>query len=124
VGDRYDIGASVRRSPSSIKDFLFLRKFLAVIVPFRLTELLVALVIGCNGIWSMYGAVLGTLFAESCPANCGTPGYPSGQVGADIVGGPAPLIATAIPFGYDNNYVPVGIFLIACAIVSLIAISF
>jgi MFS family permease len=87
--------------------------------------LVVALVIGFSVIWSMYGSILGTLFAESFSANVRYTGVSLGyQVGAALVGGPAPLIATALLVAYDGSYVPVGVFIIACACVSLVAISF
>ncbi|HKG49399.1 MAG TPA: MFS transporter [Actinomycetales bacterium] len=87
--------------------------------------LYVALIIGFSIIWSMYGAVLGTLFAESFSADVRYTGISLGyQVGAAAIGGPAPLIATALLVAYDNNYVPVGIFIMAVALVSLLAISF
>ncbi|MBS0554782.1 MAG: MFS transporter, partial [Proteobacteria bacterium] len=38
-------------------------------------------------------------------------------------GGPAPLIATALLAAYAS-YVPVGIFIIVCGLISLLAISF
>lgn len=96
------------------------------LLSFRSPVLLaVALVIGFSIIWSMYGSILGTLFAESFSANVRYTGVSLGyQVGAALVGGPAPLIATALLVAYDDNYIPVGIFIMACAVVSLIAISF
>jgi hypothetical protein len=36
----------------------------------------------------------------------------------------APLIATALLVAYSNNYVPVGIFIMVVAVISLVAISF
>lgn len=87
--------------------------------------LYVAIIIGFSIIWSMYGAVLGTLFAESFSANVRYTGISLGyQVGAALVGGPAPLIATALIVAYHGSYLPVGIFIMFVAVVSLIAISF
>jgi metabolite-proton symporter len=84
-----------------------------------------AIVIGFSIIWSSYGSVLGTLFAESFTADVRYTGISLGyQVGAAIIGGPAPLIATALLAAYNKNYVPVGIFLMVVAVVSLIAIYF
>lgn len=86
--------------------------------------LVAALIIGFSIIWSTYGAVLGTLFAESFTADVRYTGISLGyQVGAAVIGGPAPLIATALLAAY-NSYVAVGIFLMIVAVVSLIAISF
>jgi hypothetical protein len=87
--------------------------------------LVAALIIGFSIIWSTYGAVLGTLFAESFTADVRYTGISLGyQVGAAVIGGPAPLIATALLTAYANNYVPVGIFLMIVAVVSLIAVAF
>jgi metabolite-proton symporter len=84
-----------------------------------------ALILGFSIIWSTYGAVLGTLFAESFTADVRYTGISLGyQVGAAVIGGPAPLIATALLATYNNNYVSVGIFLMIVAAVSLIAVSF
>ena len=84
-----------------------------------------AIIIGFAIIWPMYGAILGTLFAESFSANVRYTGVSLGyQVGAALVGGPAPLIALALLTKFNNNYIPVGLFIIFTGIVSLIAISF
>src|SRR3954470_21896721 len=84
-----------------------------------------ALILGFSIIWSTYGAVLGTLFAESFTADVRYTGISLGyQVGAAVIGGPAPLIATALLATYNNNYVSVGIFLMIVAVVSLISVSF
>jgi MFS family permease len=86
--------------------------------------LVAALIIGFSIIWSTYGAVLGTLFAESFTADVRYTGISLGyQVGAAVIGGPAPLIATALLAAY-NSYVAVGIFLMIVALVSLFAVSF
>lgn len=84
-----------------------------------------AVVLGFAIIWSTYGSVLGTFFAESFPPNVRYTGISLGyQVGAALVGGPMPLIATALLARYHGSYVPVAIFIALCALVSLIAISF
>lgn len=83
-----------------------------------------AVVIGFSFIWPIYGALLGTLFAESFPPEVRYTGVSLGyQVGAAIVGGPLPLIATALLAYYNKNYMSVGLFIIACGIVSLVAVS-
>jgi MFS family permease len=86
--------------------------------------LAVAVTVGFGVIWSMYGAVLGTFFAESYSADVRYTGVSLGyQIGAALVGGPAPLIATALLAGFNQSYLPVGLFVIACGIVSLVAVS-
>ena len=85
--------------------------------------LTLGIIIGFAIIWPMYGAILGTLFAESFSANVRYTGVSLGyQVGAALVGGPAPLIATALLVKYNNNYIPIGIFIMLAAVVSFIAI--
>ena len=85
----------------------------------------VACIIGFSIIWSTYGSVLGTLFAESFSANVRYTGISLGyQIGAALVGGPAPLIATALLVAFNDHYAPIAVFVIACAAISLIAISF
>ena len=84
-----------------------------------------AIIIGFAIIWPMYGAILGTLFAESFSANVRYTGVSLGyQVGAALVGGPAPLIATAILVKNNNSYIGIGIFIMAAAVISFIAILF
>lgn len=87
--------------------------------------LVVAVVLGFGVIWSMYGAVLGTLFAESYSADVRYTGVSLGyQIGAALVGGPAPLIGTWLLKEYNGSYVPVGLFIMACGVISLISVSF
>lgn len=87
--------------------------------------LILAVVLGFGVIWSMYGAVLGTLFAESYSPEVRYTGVSLGyQIGAALVGGPAPLIGTWLLQQYSGSYVPVGLFIIGCALVSLLAVSF
>lgn len=89
------------------------------------TLLILALVVGFGVIWSMYGAVLGTLFAESYPADVRYTGVSLGyQIGAAIVGGPAPLIGTWLMKEYNGSYVPVAVFIMICGVISLVSIAF
>ena len=79
--------------------------------------------IGFGVIWSMYGAVLGTFFAESYSADVRYTGCSLGyQVGAAIVGGLAPLIATALLAIY-HSYIPVGVFIMICGVISIVAVA-
>jgi MFS family permease len=83
-----------------------------------------AVVIGFAIIWSTYGSVLGTFFAESFPADVRYTGVSLGyQVGAAIVGGPLPLIATALLAKYNGSYLPIAVFIAACGVISLIAVA-
>ncbi|WP_449415204.1 MFS transporter [Ochrobactrum teleogrylli] len=83
-----------------------------------------AVVIGFAIIWSTYGSVLGTFFAESFPADVRYTGVSLGyQVGAAIVGGPLPLIATALLAKYNGSYLPIAVFIAACGVISLVAVA-
>jgi metabolite-proton symporter len=83
-----------------------------------------AVIVGFSLIWPTYGSVLGTFFAESFPPDVRYTGVSLGyQVGAAIVGGPMPLIATALMAYYGGSYLPVGLFIIGCGVISLIAVS-
>ncbi|PTQ55891.1 MAG: L-Proline/Glycine betaine transporter ProP [Candidatus Carbobacillus altaicus] len=105
---------------------------MAYIVPFfwmmnqgSVFLLTTALIIGFGVIWPIYGAVLPSLFAESFSAEVRYTGVSLGyQVGAALVGGPAPLIATALLSAYGGSYLPIALFIIANGMISLIALSF
>lgn len=85
---------------------------------------ILAIGVGFTLIWSSYGAMIGTLLAEAFPAAVRYTGMSLGyQIGAALVGGPMPLIATALVAHYGGSYVPVGVFLIGCGVVSLIAVG-
>ena len=89
-----------------------------------LVLLAVSTAVGFGLIWPMYGAVLGTFFAESYPANVRYTGVSLGyQVGAAIAGGPVPLIATALLVAYKNNYVPIGLMIMGFGLISLLAVA-
>src|SRR3954470_18831089 len=104
--------------------FIFAIPYFWMLSVHSVVALYAAIIIGFSIIWSTYGSVLGTLFAESFSADVRYTGISLGyQVGAAVIGGPAPLIATALLAAY-NSYVAVGIFLMIVAVVSLIAVSF
>jgi metabolite-proton symporter len=86
--------------------------------------LTLATVLGFAVIWSVYGALMGTFLAEAFTADVRYTGISLGyQVGAALVGGPAPLIATAL-VGRTNNYPAIGVFIGVCAVLSFIAVWF
>ena len=69
--------------------------------------------------------MIGTVLAEAFPPDIRYTGMSLGyQVGAALVGGPMPLIATALLTAYSGSYIPVALFIIACATVSLVAMAF
>jgi len=87
--------------------------------------LFIATIIGVGVIWAPITAVLGTMFSEIFDANVRYTGISLGyQIGAAVAGGTAPLIATFLLFQFNDSYVPVAIYMIITAIISLIAILF
>lgn len=87
------------------------------------TLLIVATIIGLGVIWSPITAVLGTMFSEIFDARVRYTGISLGyQIGAALAGGTAPLVATALLVSFDNSYIPVALYIIFTAIISLIAI--
>jgi MFS family permease len=105
--------------------FIFAIPYFWMLSVHSVVALYAAIIIGFSIIWSTYGSVLGTLFAESFSADVRYTGISLGyQVGAAVIGGPAPLIATALLVAYNDNYVPVGIFIMVVAVISLIAVAF
>lgn len=85
--------------------------------------LILATVIALGVIWAPITAVLGTMFSEIFDANVRYTGVSLGyQIGAAVAGGTAPLVATALLARFDNSYVPVALYIIFTALVSLLAI--
>lgn len=85
--------------------------------------LVVATVIGLGVIWAPITAVLGTMFSEIFDAKVRYTGVTLGyQVGAAVAGGTAPLVATALLSAFENSYVPVALYIMFTAAVSLVAI--
>lgn len=85
----------------------------------------VALVVGLAIIWTTYGSTLGTLLAESFPPEIRYTGTSLPyHIGAAIVGGPMPLIATALLARFNGNYLPIALFIMGCGIISLVAVWF
>lgn len=85
--------------------------------------LLIATIIGLGIIWAPITAVLGTMFSEIFDAKIRYTGVSLGyQIGAALAGGTAPLVATALLVKFNNSYVPVAIYIILTAVISLIAV--
>ncbi|WP_454861689.1 MFS transporter [Peribacillus frigoritolerans] len=85
--------------------------------------LIVATVIGLGVIWAPITAVLGTMFSEIFDAKIRYTGITLGyQIGAALAGGTAPLVATALLNRFNNSYVPVALYIIFAAVLSLAAI--
>ncbi|MHC8517725.1 MFS transporter [Sporosarcina sp. ITBMC105] len=85
--------------------------------------LVIATVIGLGVIWAPITAVLGTMFSEIFSAEVRYTGISLGyQIGAAVAGGTAPLVATALLAEFNNSYIPVALYIMFTAVVSLIAI--
>jgi len=85
--------------------------------------LILATVIALGVIWAPITAVLGTMFSEIFDAKVRYTGVTLGyQIGAALAGGTAPLVATALLDKFNNSYVPVAIYIIFTALISLVAI--
>ncbi|AQQ52201.1 MFS transporter [Planococcus lenghuensis] len=85
--------------------------------------LIIATVLGLGVIWAPITAVLGTMFSEIFEAKVRYTGISLGyQIGAAVAGGTAPLVATALLVRFDNSYVPVAVYIIFTALISLVAI--
>lgn len=85
--------------------------------------LLIATIFGLGIIWAPITAVLGTMFSEIFDAKVRYTGVSLGyQIGAALAGGTAPLIATALLVEFNNSYVPVALYIILTAVISLFAV--
>ncbi|HSP21549.1 MAG TPA: MFS transporter [Planococcus sp. (in: firmicutes)] len=85
--------------------------------------LILATVIALGVIWAPITAVLGTMFSEIFDAKVRYTGVSLGyQIGAAVAGGTAPLVATALLTQFNNSYVPVALYIIFTALVSLLSI--
>lgn len=85
--------------------------------------LVVATIIGLGIIWAPITAVLGTMFSEIFDAKVRYTGVTLGyQIGAALAGGTAPLVATFLLATFDNSYVPVALYIMLTAVISLLSI--
>ncbi|WP_099355011.1 MFS transporter [Fredinandcohnia onubensis] len=86
--------------------------------------LIVATILGLGIIWAPITAVLGTMFSEIFKSNVRYTGITLGyQIGAAVAGGTAPLVATALLAAFNDSYVPVALYIILTAAISLIAVA-
>ncbi|RXH52308.1 MFS transporter [Kurthia gibsonii] len=85
--------------------------------------LLISTVIGLGVIWAPITAVLGTMFSEIFDAKVRYTGITLGyQIGAALAGGTAPLVATALLLEFNNSWIPIALYIILTAIISLISV--
>lgn len=109
----------------TIAMILWIFPFFWLINQQNITSAVIAIVVGFTIIWASYGAMMGTILAEAFPASVRYTGMSLGyQIGAAIIGGPLPLIATSLLVKFDGSYVPLAILLIICAVISIFAVSF
>lgn len=88
------------------------------------TALMIATVVALGLIWAPITAVLGTMFSEIFATRVRYTGITLGyQIGAALAGGTAPLIATWLMSRYDGSWVPVAVYIIVAALISIAAVS-
>lgn len=86
--------------------------------------LMVATVVALGIVWAPITAVLGTMFSEIFATRVRYTGITLGyQIGAAAAGGTAPLIATWLLERYDGSWMPVAVYIIATAIISIAAVA-
>lgn len=109
----------------SVAVAIFIFPYLAMLSSGNLWLAGTALIVSFAIVWPTYGSLIGTVLAENFAPEIRYTGASLGyQIGAALVGGPAPLIATALLAGFGGSWIPVALFVVACALVSFIAVSF
>lgn len=84
---------------------------------------ILATFIGLVVIWPPITAILGTMFSESFSKELRYTGVTLGyQIGAAVAGGSAPLIAEFLMNQFDGSSIPVSLYIIMTAVVSLVAV--
>ncbi|MGO1923492.1 MAG: MFS transporter [Jeotgalicoccus sp.] len=84
---------------------------------------ILATFIGLVVIWPPITAILGTMFSESFSKEVRYTGVTLGyQIGAAVAGGSAPLIAAFLMNQFDGSSIPVSLYIVMTAVVSLIAV--
>ena len=109
----------------SVAVAIFIFPYLAMLSSGNLVLAGIAIITSFAIVWPTYGSLIGTVLAENFSPEIRYTGASLGyQVGAALVGGPAPLIATALLAGFSGSWVPVALFVVVCALCSFIAVSF
>lgn len=84
---------------------------------------IIATLIGLTIIWPPITAVLGTMFSEAFSREVRYTGVTIGyQIGAAAAGGTAPLIAQFLMNQFNGSSVPVSLYIIMTAVVSMVAV--
>lgn len=85
----------------------------------------VAVVIGLGVVWPPVTATLGTLMSEIFTTRVRYTGVTLGyQIGAALAGGTAPLIATWLLSRFDGSWLPIALYLMGLALISITAVLF
>ncbi|GAB3478962.1 MFS transporter [Nocardiopsis coralliicola] len=85
--------------------------------------LILATVVGLGIFWAPVTATLGTLSSEIFPARIRYTGVTLGyQIGAAAAGGTAPLIATWLLSEFGGSWLPIAVYIVATAGISLAAV--
>lgn len=84
----------------------------------------VAVILALGICWSPTTATIGTLTSEIFSTRVRYTGVTLGyQIGAAAAGGTAPLLATWLLSRFNDSWVPIAVYLIAAAILSIVAVS-
>lgn len=87
--------------------------------------IILATIIGLSIIWPPITAVLGTMFSEAFSREVRYTGVTLGyQFGAALAGGTAPLIAEFLMESFGGSSIPVSLYIIFTAVVSITAVWF
>lgn len=85
----------------------------------------VAVIIGLGVVWPPVTATLGTLTSEIFSTRVRYTGVTLGyQIGAALAGGTAPLLCTFLLAKFNGSWTPIAVYIVAIAVLSLIAVSF
>ncbi|NUV51362.1 MHS family MFS transporter [Streptomyces coelicolor] len=109
----------------SVAVTIFIFPYLAMLNSGSVALAGLAIIVSFTIVWPTYGSLIGTVIAENFAPEIRYTGASLGyQVGAAVVGGPAPLIATALLAMFSGSWIPVAVFVVVCAAVSFVAVSF
>ncbi|MFC8939122.1 MFS transporter [Streptomyces griseoincarnatus] len=109
----------------SVAVAIFIFPYLAMLNSGSVALAGLAIIVSFTIVWPTYGSLIGTVIAENFAPEIRYTGASLGyQVGAAVVGGPAPLIATALLAMFSGSWIPVAVFVVVCAAVSFVAVSF
>lgn len=85
----------------------------------------VAVVVALGGVWPPVTATLGTLTSEIFSTRVRYTGITLGyQIGAALAGGTAPLLATYLLDRFDGSWVPIAVYLMLLALISVSAVLY